>query len=204
MRSARRSLVFLDACRDNPMATTLARSLRGRSRSVSIGRGLPRVEKAVGMLIAFATQPGNVALDGKGRNSPFTKALLDNIESEGTTIGDMLIDVRKDVVAATGGKQVPWENSSLTGKFYLKPAAGSREKAAAARPDRLDVPDTTFDHTFWTSIRDSDDPALYEEYLTRFPDGVFTAIAKAKRDSLRNRIRRTPRMHGRYRCGLCQ
>ena len=116
-RNARVSLVFLDACRDNPLATNLA-----QSRSLQVGRGLAQIEKAVGMMIAFATQPGNVALDGEGRNSPFTHALLGHIDQEGTTINDLMVEVRKDVLAATGGKQVPWENSSLTGQFYFKPS----------------------------------------------------------------------------------
>ncbi len=118
-RNARVSIVFLDACRDNPLANNLALA----SRSLSIGRGLAHVEKAVGMMIAFATQPGNVALDGAGRNSPFTTALLRHIATEGAGINDVMIDVRRDVLEETGGKQVPWENSSLTGQFYFKPAA---------------------------------------------------------------------------------
>ena len=118
-RNSRISMVFLDACRDNPLATTLASS----SRSVEIGRGLARIEKAVGMMIAFSTQPGNVALDGEGRNSPFTGALLHHIATEGASINDVMIDVRNDVLKATDGKQVPWENSSLTGQFFFKPAA---------------------------------------------------------------------------------
>ena len=116
-RNARVSLVFLDACRDNPLAANLA-----QSRSLQVGRGLAQIERAVGMMIAFATQPGNVALDGEGRNSPFTHALLGHINQEGTTINDLMVEVRKDVLAATGGKQVPWENSSLTGQFYFKPS----------------------------------------------------------------------------------
>jgi uncharacterized caspase-like protein len=124
-RNARVSLVFLDACRDNPLATNLA----ALSRSTQVTRGLARVDRAVGMMIAFSTQPGNVALDGDGRNSPFTSALLSHIDTEGTTINDMMIDVRKDVLKATDGKQVPWENSSLTGQFFFKPA---REKVADA------------------------------------------------------------------------
>lgn len=188
-RNAKLSLVFLDACRDNPMATTLARSLKQRSRSASIGRGLARVEKAVGMMIAFATQPGNIALDGDGRNSPFTKALLNNIETSGATIGDMMIEVRNDVISATDGKQVPWENSSLTGKFFFKPSAASpqqKQQVANTTRGQLDVPNTTFDHTFWTSIRDSNNPSLYEEYLKRFPDGVFSPIAQAKLRRMRS------------------
>ncbi|GAB4232476.1 MAG: hypothetical protein Kow0032_15200 [Methyloligellaceae bacterium] len=198
-RNSRVNLVFLDACRDNPLAQTLARSLGSRSRSVNIGRGLAPVEKAVGMMIAFATQPGNVALDGDGRNSPFTKALLNHIETAGATINDIMIDVRRDVISATNGKQVPWENSSLTGQFYFNPSAkvsgehyGDGTKVANANPDgkaaskvSKTIPTTTFDHTFWTSIRDSNDPALFQEYLRRFPNGVFTPIATAKLEALK-------------------
>jgi uncharacterized caspase-like protein len=118
-RNSRISVVFLDACRDNPLVTTLAAT----SRSVEVGRGLARIDKAVGMMIAFSTQPGNVALDGEGRNSPFTGALLRHIATEGVSINDVMIDVRNDVLKATDGKQVPWENSSLTGQFFFKPAA---------------------------------------------------------------------------------
>jgi uncharacterized caspase-like protein len=117
-RSSRLSLVFLDACRDNPLAMQLAQT----SRSLGIGRGLAQVEKAVGMMIAFSTQPGNVALDGDGRNSPYTSALLRHIATQGRSINDTMIEVRKDVLEQTGGKQVPWENSSLTGQFFFKPA----------------------------------------------------------------------------------
>ena len=120
-RNARLSIVFLDACRDNP----LARNLVVAGRSLTVGRGLAQVEKAVGMMIAFATQPGNIALDGEGRNSPFTKALLRHISAEGASINDVMINVRRDVLEATNGKQVPWENSSLTGQFYFKPTGGS-------------------------------------------------------------------------------
>jgi len=117
-RNSRVSLVFLDACRDNPLATNLAAT----SRSLQVTRGLARVDRAVGMMIAFSTQPGNVALDGDGRNSPFTNALLRHIDAEGSSINDVMIEVRNDVLKATDGKQVPWENSSLTGQFFFKPA----------------------------------------------------------------------------------
>jgi uncharacterized caspase-like protein len=118
-RSSRLSLVFLDACRNNPLATNLASA----SRSLAVSRGLARVEKAVGMMIAFATRPEDVALDGEGRNSPFTGALLRHIDQEGASVNDLMIEVRNDVLKTTDGKQVPWENSSLTGQFYFKPTA---------------------------------------------------------------------------------
>jgi uncharacterized caspase-like protein len=127
-RNSRVSIVFLDACRDNPLA-----SIAQTGRSVDVGRGLARVDKAVGMMIAFSTQPGNVALDGQGRNSPFTEALLRHVAAEGASINDVMIDVRNDVLKATDGKQVPWENSSLTGQFFFKP--GTPQAGAGASPD---------------------------------------------------------------------
>ena len=73
-RTTKVNLVFLDACRDSPFSQNLARSMG--TRSGGAGRGLARLGTGIGTLIAFATQPGNVALDGEGRNSPFTTALL--------------------------------------------------------------------------------------------------------------------------------
>ena len=71
-REARTNIVFLDSCRDNPLARNLARGMG--TRSAAIGRGMARVETGIGTMIAFATQPGNVALDGDSDNSPFTRA----------------------------------------------------------------------------------------------------------------------------------
>jgi Caspase domain len=180
-RMARVNLVILDACRDNP----LARSLKASSRSAAIGQGLARVEDTAGMLIAFSTQPGNVALDGTGRNSPFTKALLTHIEAPGATISDIMIEVRKQVMAETAERQVPWENSSLTGKFYFRPGAQVAAVPPAGGPrESIGVSDAALDHTFWTSVAQSNDPALYREYLRRFPGGTYASIADAKLQAL--------------------
>jgi hypothetical protein len=180
-RMTRVSLVILDACRDNP----LARSLKASSRSAAIGQGLARVEDTAGMLIAFSTQPGNVALDGTGRNSPFTKALLTHIEAPGATISDIMIEVRKQVMTETAERQIPWENSSLTGKFYFRPGTQVAAIPPATGPrDSIGVSDAALDHTFWTSIAQSNDPALYREYLRRFPGGTYAAIADAKLQAL--------------------
>ena len=119
VRNAHTSIVFLDACRDNPLAANLAQG----SRSLAVGRGLARVEAAASMMVVYSTEPEKVALDGTGRNSPFTEALLHHIDTEGESISDMMIDVRNDVLKATGGKQRPFESASLTGQFFFKPAA---------------------------------------------------------------------------------
>jgi tetratricopeptide (TPR) repeat protein len=111
------NLVFLDACRDNPLARSLARSLG--TRSTSVGSGLAAIQSAVGTMIAYATQPDNVALDGDGRNSPFTAALLKHIATPNVEIGTIMRRVRADVVAATLERQVPWDSSSLIGEVIL-------------------------------------------------------------------------------------
>ena len=74
-----------------------------------------------GTLIAFATAPGQVALDGEGANSPFSAALTRHIGTPGLEVQQMLTLTRvsAEVVAATKGKQVPWSNSSLLGEVYL-------------------------------------------------------------------------------------
>jgi tetratricopeptide (TPR) repeat protein len=111
------NLVFLDACRDNPLARSFARSLG--TRSTSVGSGLATIQSAVGTMIAYATQPDNVALDGDGRNSPFTAALLKHIATPNLEISALMKRVRADVIAATREKQVPWDHSSLVGDVVL-------------------------------------------------------------------------------------
>ena len=111
------NLIFLDACRDNPLTRSFARRLG--TRSTSVGQGLAAIQSAIGTMIAYATQPGNVALDGTGRNSPFTAALLKHLGTAGTDIGILMRRVRTDVIAATREQQVPWDHSSLTGEVVL-------------------------------------------------------------------------------------
>jgi hypothetical protein len=170
------NIIFLDACRDNPLAANLARRMGTRSASVS--RGLAQVESGVGTLIAFSTQPGNVALDGVGRNSPFTSALLKTIEQPGLSLGDILINVRNDVLATTDRKQVPWDNSSLTGQFYFNPLPPGA--AAPARPS-----DESVELAFWNSIKDTRNSQLFEAYLRRYPNGAFADIAQISLDEFK-------------------
>src|SRR5262245_20856754 len=120
-REGKTNVIFLDACRDNPLARNLARSLG--TRSASVASGLAQVQTGVGTFIAYSTQPGNVALDGQGRNSPFTAALLEGVKEPGRNLTAVMIEVRKQVLARTHGKQVPWDHSALTGEFYFHNAA---------------------------------------------------------------------------------
>jgi hypothetical protein len=112
------SMLFLDSCRDNPFSKKLV----ANSRAISF-RGLGAIDAATGTLIAFATAPGKTAEDGDGQNSPFTTALLRNLERPGIEVRRMLGEVRREVRETTKGRQIPWENSALEGEFYFKPIA---------------------------------------------------------------------------------
>ncbi|WP_261332557.1 caspase domain-containing protein [Rhizobium leguminosarum] len=173
-RTTRVNLVFLDACRDNPLAVNLARSMG--TRSASVGRGLARVGSGIGSLIAFATQPGNIALDGVGRNSPFTAALLRHLGKPGRDITRELIDVRLDVLRETNGRQVSWDNSSLTGEVVLR----SPEKLEPATAAETGITDNAAELTFWDTIKASTDRDVFDAYLHQYPNGVFVLLAKAK------------------------
>ena len=135
MADAPTLVVLLDACRDNPFGEKLARSLRrgGRTRNIALGKGLAQLDAGTGTLVAFSTQPGNVALDGEGRNSPFTAGLLKHLGQPGMSITDELILVRNAVLGATGNRQRPWDSSSLTGRVVLN-AAVETPAVATGKP----------------------------------------------------------------------
>lgn len=114
------NLVILDACRNNPF-------------TAAKGAGLAAVDAPKGSLVAFATSPGKVALDGKGRNGVYTKHLLANLSAPGMRVEDVFKRVRVGVTEESQGQQVPWENTSLTTDFYFIPPTG--DAASAGAPD---------------------------------------------------------------------
>jgi hypothetical protein len=172
-REAKTSLILLDACRDNPLARNLARTMG--TRSAQVGQGLAEVRTGVGTLIAFSTQPGYVALDGTGRNSPYTEAWLKYAEMPGKDIGAVLVDVRNDVLKATNGRQVPWEHTSLTGQVYLRSITPAPTDAGAPTARTYDK---ELEVAFWNSVKDSKSPTVVEAYLERYPNGTFAGLAR--------------------------
>ena len=118
------NLVILDACRTNPLAGHLARSL-GMNRAAAASRGLARVESASGMLIAYATEPDDVASDGTGRHSPYTEALLKHLETPGLSVNDLFTQVTASVLASTGRKQRPWTHASMSKVVRLVPGSAA-------------------------------------------------------------------------------
>ncbi|HHZ09110.1 MAG TPA: peptidase C14 [Rhizobiales bacterium] len=132
---AKTSLVFLDACRNNPFARSGA---KGGDRAARALSGLAPFDAARGSFIAFSTAPGAVALDGSGRNSPFAAALITHIGRPGQSINDLMIAVRRDVVAATGGQQRPWEQGSLVERFEFVPG-GAAQPTTDKKPPAVEV-----------------------------------------------------------------
>jgi hypothetical protein len=162
-RETQTNILFLDACRNNPLARNLARAMG--TRSLEIGRGLAPVESGAGTLISFSTQPGNVALDGTGRNSPFTGSLVMHISNSNADLSRILIEVRRDVLEATHQKQVPWEHSALTGPFYFRQAPQLVGPSLEMEGRRLsEVAEA------WTQAQGTKSVAALEAFIARYKD----------------------------------
>jgi hypothetical protein len=122
------NIVILDACRDNPFE----RSWRRGSK----GLGLAYMSAPSGSLIAYSTAPGKTALDGRGKNSPYTSALLQHIGTPNLTILQMFQKVRSSVITQSNDKQTPWESTSLRGDFYF--AANGTQNGLSEERARLE------------------------------------------------------------------
>ncbi|QND55175.1 hypothetical protein HB779_25320 (plasmid) [Phyllobacterium sp. 628] len=126
----RQTIVFLDACRNNPLPG-----------GGSVNAGLAQVTAGAGVFVAFATQPGNISYDGKSSFSPFTKALIDHMRTPGLSISDLMIKVRNDVQKATLSRQIPWDQSSLKEQFYFsaQTPAAKGEQFASVDPSSVNA-----------------------------------------------------------------
>ncbi|MGV7215533.1 caspase family protein [Bradyrhizobium sp. UFLA05-112] len=182
MADAKVKLVFLDACRDNPFAAKI-RSAKA-TRSVNVQTGLAEMKSGEGTLIAFATGPGQTALDGEaGTNSPFTRALVANIAQPGLEIQQAMTKVRAQVNDETNKSQLPWGHTNLTGNVYLNPVGApdaAASDASSASASASAKPGTDVELEFWRSIKDSNKVEELNAYLTNYPNGTFKAIALAR------------------------
>ncbi len=181
MSEAKVKLVFLDACRDNPFAAKI-RSAR-TTRSVNVATGLAEMKSGEGTLIAFATGPGQTALDGKqGTNSPFTRALIANVAQPGVEIQQAMTKVRAQVNEETSKSQLPWGHTNLIGSVYLNPVGAPAEGTAEAQngPAVTATAPSDVELEFWRSVKDSNKPEELNAYLTNYPNGTFKSIALAR------------------------
>src|SRR5271154_3733075 len=155
MSDAKVKLVFLDACRDNPFAAKIKSN--STTRSVSVQSGLAEMKSGEGTLIAFATGPGQTALDGQeGTNSPFTRALMANITAPGVEIQQAMTKVRAQVNEETNKNQLPWGHTNLIGSVYLNPAPAAGASADAPNTPAVTAgPASEVELEFWRSIKGS-------------------------------------------------
>lgn len=200
-REDKTNIVFLDACRDNPLARNLSRSMG--TRSASVGMGLAQVKTGVGTFIAFSTQPGNVALDGKGRNSPFTAALTKRIPMPGKSLNTLMIDVRKEVLAETKGRQVPWDHSALTGDFYFTrggTVSESGPRMTTISPETLVRIAQLRERIFRFKEEEKDmQQAIFDHHRDRARERDNKVIERMQRDFMRLTMRRSQKIQQRIR-----
>ena len=183
-------VIILDASRENPFVS----SMRKAGAKRSIGRGLARLEPSRGTLVAFASKAGTVALEGRGRNSLYSEALLRHLEDPDLDVGQMLRKVQEAVLGATGGSQEPSVYGSLPGsRVYLGPPpsrmaeAPDTSRSAEDGPglDRLSAERLRAERLYWESVKDSTDPAEIRTYLDQYPNGTYAALARVRLERLK-------------------
>ncbi|MFZ5731911.1 MAG: caspase family protein [Pseudomonadota bacterium] len=183
------NLVFLDACRDNPLTRTFARNLPA-TRAANVGSGLNAIEAGRGTMIAFSTAPNKVALDGQGRNSPFTTALLKHIRTPGLDIAFVMRRVTADVEKSSGGTQVPWVHASLISDVTL--AAGDSKAANQIPPPPSPAPGPSADEVAWNFVKGSESVDELRRFKSTFPASRFRVEADTRIAALETMQRNKP------------
>jgi hypothetical protein len=169
-------LVILDACRDNPFLNTMRRTLSSRS----ITRGLARVETdSPNTLIAYSAKAGSTALDGSGKDSPFTVALADRLTTPGLDVRKALGFVRDDVLRSTANRQEPYVYGSLGGDDV--PLVPVPAPAASPAPGDDAQADARRDYELAAQIGNR---AAFEAFLAQHRDGYFANLARLQLDRL--------------------
>src|SRR5258706_1229471 len=161
------NLIILDACRDNPF---------GSSSRVD-QKGLSQLDAPPGTLLAYATAPGNTAIDGEGANGLYTQHLLREIKVPEAKIDDVFKRVRLGVRRRSNGLQVPWESTSLEEDFWFIPPRGVKELA-----DHEIEQERNAELALWERIQNASKPEPLEDYLRRYPSGRFTELALLQLD----------------------
>jgi uncharacterized caspase-like protein len=161
-------LVILDACRDNPFAKIMKRTVASRS----IGRGLAKIEPtSPNTLIAYSAKAGSTALDGDARNSPFTLALAKHLTTPGLDVRKAFGFVRDDVLKTTGNRQEPFVYGSLGGDDVPLVAA----KAAPPAPAPTAQSEARRDYELALQIGNKD---ALNAFLAQYPDGYYANLAR--------------------------
>jgi formylglycine-generating enzyme required for sulfatase activity len=189
------NIVILDACRNDPFSGRALAMGRGRDNEMVKmrdigGGGLAEMQAPEGTLISFATQPGNVALDGADGDSPYAKALSETIRVPGLGIFDAFNQVGLKVKHATGGKQQPWmSNSPIDGAFYFVPS----QVAAAGSVAAPGAQSLSAEEIAWDYLKDTADVASLRRFVTSFPQGTRKHEAEVRMAALEQAAAQTQR-----------
>jgi uncharacterized caspase-like protein len=178
------NLIFLDACRNNP----LSRGFRAGTR------GLARVDAPRGSFVGYSTAPGDVSVDGNGDNSPYALALSAEMLRPGEAIEEVHRAVRLQVLTATNQQQTPWDSSSLTATVTLAgPANQVAAAAAAPAPAATAAPAGNLQDAerAWAEIKGSTNPTMFKAFLQQFPTGFYAALAQDRLDQLTGKTQQT-------------
>lgn len=163
-------LIILDACRDNPFARTMRRTVASRA----IGRGLAKVEpSSPNTMIAFAAKAGSTASDGDSNNSPFAAALIEHLPKPGLDLRRAFGFVRDDVMKNTGNKQEPYVYGSLGGNDV--PLVPARPAATVPQADPQAAVRKDYELSLQLGTREA-----WEAFLTQYPDGFYANLAKGQ------------------------
>jgi uncharacterized caspase-like protein len=173
-RQSRAALVFVDACRNNPLADDFYRTNFSDTRA-TMSRGLAPVQTtSEGSMVVFSAAPGQVAQDGSGANSPFAEALVRHLPTENAEVLSLMKRVIRDVKAETGDAQVPMVTNDLVTEIYLNLGAGGAGAALAFQQE-----ETLFEAALSIGTQRG-----WDIYLSRYPQGNFREIALAERERL--------------------
>lgn len=155
--NSRINIVIIDACRNNPIS---GKFRSGQSRGLAAPNFNPK-----GTVIVYATDPGNVAADGTGRNGLFTSGLLKAFRGNDLSLDGVLTAASAEVERASGQTQTPYVNGpkTLQKNFHFK---------ITVEPGPAEI-----ERTFWTSIERSTDPADFDAYLRKYPNGNYAILA---------------------------
>ncbi|PWT88981.1 MAG: hypothetical protein C5B56_07900 [Proteobacteria bacterium] len=176
-QAKRLRLVILDACRDNPFARSMRRTVAGRS----IGRGFAKVDVLTSdTLVAFAARHGSTAADGEGANSPYTTALVKHLTTPGLDLRLALGRVRDEVLRSTSNRQEPFVYGSLGGAEIPLVPVSNPQIALGPQTARL-----TEAAEAWDRTKDSASVTVLEAFIARYKDSFYADLARARIEELK-------------------
>ena len=161
------NVIILDACHDNPFGNKVR----------TVQKGLSQVDAPPGSLLAYATSPGNTVAEGAGATGLYTGNLVRELQVPEERIEDVFKRVRLNVRLKSGGRQVPWESTSLEADFYFLPPRDAKTLSEDERAKQFDE-----ELAIWEQIKEARQPAPLEDYLRKYPSGRFSELAQFQLD----------------------